>query len=188
MTGSKAVAVDAVAATFPAIAARGIAVIICISALGAANGLVFTGARISYALGAEHAAFRGLGTWHPKLGTPVGALVVQGVLSMGIVLVAGSFVNTILYAAPIVWVFFLATGLSVVVLRMREPDTERPYKALGYPVTPLLFAACCVFMLYSSVTYAWENHRVGLWLLLGVFAAGVLVWWATEGRRGARRE
>jgi amino acid transporter len=188
MTGSKAVAVDAVAATFPKIAARAIAVVICISALGAANGLVFTGARISYALGAEHAAFRGLGTWHPKLGTPVGALVVQGVLSMGIVLVAGSFVNTILYAAPIVWVFFLATGLSVVVLRMREPDTERPYKALAYPVTPLLFVACCVFMLYSSVTYAWEKHRAGLWLLIGVFAAGVVVWWATEGRSGARRE
>ncbi len=46
-----------------------ISVLICISALGAVNGLIFTGARISYAVGTDHRLFRWLGRWHPRLGT-----------------------------------------------------------------------------------------------------------------------
>ena len=73
MAASEAVAVDALARVFPAAAGRAIAVLICISALGAVNGLIFTGARISYALGAGHLVFRPLGNMasksrHPGLG------------------------------------------------------------------------------------------------------------------------
>ena len=56
--------VDAVAAVFPEIAGKAVNILVCISALGAVNGLIFTGARISYALGAEHTAFRALGIWN----------------------------------------------------------------------------------------------------------------------------
>ena len=117
MAASQAVAVDAMARVFPEAAGRAIAVLICISALGAVNGLIFTGARISYALGAGHLAFRPLGKWHQRLGTPVWALATQGVLSLAIVLLAGSFLDTIIYTAPVVWLFFLGTALSVFVLR-----------------------------------------------------------------------
>jgi APA family basic amino acid/polyamine antiporter len=182
MADSQAVAVDTLATVFPGMASRAISVLICISALGAVNGLVFTGARISYAMGGEHSAFRALGRWHPRFGTPVWALVAQGCLSLAIVLVAGSFIDTILYTAPVVWVFFLATGVSVFVLRRREPDTERPYKVVGYPMTPIVFCACCVFMLYSSVSYALKNKPVGLVVLSCVLLAGALVYWVTDLR------
>ncbi len=182
MADSQAVAVDTLATVLPGMASRAISVLICISALGAVNGLVFTGARISYAMGAEHSAFRALGRWHPRFGTPVWALVAQGCLSLAIVLVAGSFIDTILYTAPVVWVFFLATGVSVFVLRRREPDTERSYKVAGYPITPIVFCACCVFMFYSSVSYALKNKPVGLLVLLCVLLAGALVYWLTDIR------
>ncbi|MCX7015322.1 MAG: amino acid permease, partial [Candidatus Sumerlaeota bacterium] len=121
MAASQAVAVDTMATAFPSAARRAISVLICVSALGAVNGLVFTGARISYALGSEHAAFRALGRWNARTGTPVWSLVAQGALSLAIVLAAGSFLDAILYSAPVVWAFFLATGLSVFRLRRKEP-------------------------------------------------------------------
>jgi amino acid transporter len=187
MVKSEAVAVDTLATLLPDAASRAISVLICISALGAANGLIFTGARISYALGAGHTV-RALGKWHPLLGTPVGALVAQGGISLAIILAAGSFVNALIYAAPVFWLFLLATALSVFVLRRKEPDTPRPHKVAGYPVTPIIFCACCAFMVYSSITFALAEKRVGLIILSCVLAAGVLVYWLTEVRRQHQRE
>jgi APA family basic amino acid/polyamine antiporter len=181
MSRSQAVAVDTVGKVFPEAAGRAIAVLICISALGAVNGLIFTGARISYALGADHRSFRPLGIWHPRLGTPVSALLVQGGLSLAIVLTAGSFIDTILYTAPVVWLFFLGTGLSVFVLRQKEPHLARPYEVAAYPLTPLVFAASCTFMLYSSLSYALANKPLGLLILAGVLLVGMLVYRRTVG-------
>ena len=187
MAGSKAVAVDTVATVFPEMASRAISILICVSALGAVNGLVFTGARISYAMGAEHVAFRGLGRWHGRLGTPVWALVVQGCLSLAIVLVAGSFIETILYTAPVFWMFFLATGLSVFVLRAKEPERVRPYKILGYPVTAVVFCVCCLFMLSACVRYALVHKPVGLLISCGIILCGLFIYWLTEVRGFDRR-
>ena len=187
MSTSQAVAVDTITTVFPQIAGKVIAILICISALGVINGLIFTGSRISYALGEEHTAFRGLGRWSGRLGTPVWAIVVQGILSFAIVLLAGSFIDTILYTAPAVWLFFLATGFSVFVLRYKEPQTLRPYKVTGYPVTTIIFCASCVFMLYSSVSYALSRKPIGLILLSGILFVGVLVYWFTEIRCLERR-
>jgi APA family basic amino acid/polyamine antiporter len=182
MAASQAVAAETLGTAFPKMAGKAISILICISALGAVNGLIFTGARISYALGAEHSSFRGLGRWSGRLGTPVWALIVQGLLSLAIVLVAGSFIGTILYTAPVVWLFFLATGLSVFVLRRKEPETLRPYKVTGYPVPAIVFCACCVFMFYSSVTYALANKPAGLLVVACVLLAGVFVYWLTDIR------
>ncbi len=192
MASSKAVAVDTMAAVLPDAAGRLIAALVCISALGAVNGLVMTGARITYALGADHAVFGVLGRWDPHQGTPVRALAVQGALAFGVVLIAGDFMKTLLYTAPVYWFFALATGLSVFVLRVREPGTPRPVRTPGYPVTPILFALVCVFMIYSSVTYAIGKMPWSLAVLGGVLAAGggvygVTAWMGTIGRT-ARHE
>jgi APA family basic amino acid/polyamine antiporter len=181
MSSSDAIAVDTLATLAPEMAARMIGIIICLSALGAVNGLIFTGARISYAMGAGHRSFRALGKWSPRYGTPVRALIVQACLSVAILLLAGSFIETILYTAPVAWLFFLATGVSVFVLRKKEPYTERPYKISGFPVTAVIFCAACVFMCYSSVTYALAVKPVGLIVVLSVFVSGIFVYWFTGG-------
>ncbi|MFI5329465.1 MAG: APC family permease [Desulfobaccales bacterium] len=188
LSSSPAVAVEMMGKVFPQAAGRVIAILICISALGAVNGLVFTGARISYALGVDHKSFRPLGRWSPSLGTPVWALVVQGVLSLAIVLTAGSFLDTILYTAPVVWLFFLATGLSVFVLRHKEPGILRPYKVLAYPLVPLLFSGCCLFMLFSSSSYALLKKPIGLLFLSAVILLGVIVYWFSAGWEHRRSE
>ena len=182
MISSQAIAVDTLETVAPGIAARMISIIICISALGAVNGLIFTGSRISYAMGAEHRSFRGLGNWSPRFGTPVWALIVQGCLSLLILLLAGSFIDTILYTAPVVWLFFLATGISVFVLRHKEPKTERPYKISWFPLPAIIFCASCIFMVYSSVTYALAMKPIGLITVVCVLISGVFVYWFTDVR------
>jgi amino acid transporter len=181
MAASTAVATDTVAAVFPGGAALLVSALICVSALGAVNGLVFTGARISYALGRDHRLFARLGRWHPRLGTPVVALTVQGAIAIGLIATLGSFVGAVLYTAAAVYGFYLATTLAVIVLRRKDPQRPRAFRVPGYPVTPLVFAATCALLIWSAVDYqpAISAATVGL-VLLGV----PVWWWGSRARRG----
>ena len=173
---SKAVAADAVSVAFPNVAGQLVSAMVCISALGAVNGLIFTGARISFAVGRDHRAFRALGTWSSKTGTPVRALLVQGALAIALVLILGSFVDTVLYTASIVYLFYLATSLAVIVLRWREPEVRRPYRVTCYPVTTLVFCAVCVFLIYGAV-----NYKPGISAAaIGVMLLGLPIYWLTD--------
>ncbi len=184
---SKAVASDCVSTVFPKVGSQLISALVCISALGAVNGLIFTGARISYAVGAEHRTFGILGRWHGRTGTPIWALSVQGAIAVALIVIFGSFVDTILYTATAVYLFYLATSLSVIVLRYKEPKAERPYRVTGYPVTTLIFCAVCAFLIYSAVSYAWSEKRGSLILLLAILSVGVFLYWLTDVRRYVQR-
>jgi basic amino acid/polyamine antiporter, APA family len=153
LKASKAVATDTVATVWPQTAGVLISALICLSALGAVNGLVFTGARISYAVGQDHRLFGYLGRWHPRFGTPAVALIVQGLIAVILIVALGSFIDAILYTAATVYTFYLASTIAVIVLRFKDPHRERPYRVLAYPVTPLVFAGVCGFLIYSAVTY-----------------------------------
>ncbi|MBN2375346.1 MAG: amino acid permease [Sedimentisphaerales bacterium] len=174
-SGSQAVAVDTIATALPHLAGRAFAVIICISALGAINGLIFTGARISYALGSEHRLFAWLGVWNNKRGVPIYSLVIQALVALLIVFCAGSFVDTIIYSAPVVWIFFLLTGISTCLLRRKEPHTERPFKLPFFPLPVLIFCLTSTFMLYSCVTFAWSQKPNSLFILAAVMLIGVIL-------------
>jgi amino acid transporter len=138
-------------------------------------------------MGAEHVTFRALGKWHERTGTPAWALLVQGIIAVSLIMVFGSFVDTILYTAAAVYAFYLGTSLAVIVLRIREPDVERPYRVLGYPFTPLIFSAVCGLLIYSCVSYALATRRVSLVVLLSVLVAGMIVYWLTDIRGSSRR-
>jgi amino acid transporter len=176
VAASPAVAVDAIARVLPSSAGKVIAIIICISALGAVNGQIFTGARISYALGAGHPVFRTLGKWNLRLGTPIGALVLQGVLSLGIVLTARSFIETLVYSAPVVWIFFLATSIALFRLRKKDRHLSRPCSVLGYPFTPAVFFMVCAFMFYSSSSYALKEKPVGFVAVVALLLSGGILY------------
>jgi len=172
LMASQAVATDTVTPAMPRVGGTFIGVLVCLSALSAVNGLIFTGARISYAMGVDHPPFRALGRWHPIWGTPAVALLVQGAIAVCLIVALGSFVNAILYTAATVYTFYLASTLAVLVLRRKEPAVERPYRVWGYPWTPLLFAAVCLFLIYSAVVYR-------PWIALsscGLLLLGLPIW------------
>lgn len=184
---SEAVATDTIATAFPAIGARLISVLVCISALGAVNGLTFAGARISYAMGVDYRFFRGLGRWDPERGIPTQALLLQALISIVLILAFGSFMDTLLYMAPVVYAFYLGTNLSVIVLRFKEPQVERPYRVLGYPFTPLVFCLVCLFLIYKTLTYAWYVKSESLIVLVSVVGLGLVLYWFSEKRRAGKR-
>jgi len=181
LTGSEAVATDTVSTVLPQFGGRLISVLVCISALGATNGLIFTGARISYAVGAEHRAFRPLGLWNPRTGTPARALILQGVIAVALIVLLGSFVNAILYTAAVVYSFYLATTLAVIVLRWKEPGVERPYRVTGYPLPPIVFCLVCGFLIYSAVAYKPQIAAAAF----GILLAGLPLYWLTRRQAAA---
>jgi basic amino acid/polyamine antiporter, APA family len=180
---SDAVASETVATVFPAIGARLVSALICISALGAVNGLIFTGARISYALGENHQVFRKLGYWSPRTGTPAPALALQGLIALALILIFGGYIDAILYTAAAVYTFYLGTSFSVIVLRWKEPHTERPYKVTGYPVTSLIFSAVCAFLVYKALTYAAQNKQAFLIIMATTLVVGLVIYLLTDVRK-----
>jgi amino acid transporter len=74
----------------------------------------------------------------------------------------GGFETLVAGTAPVFWGFFLMTGISLFVLRVRDPDRVRPFSDPFFPLPPVLFCAMCAFMLYSSLTYARGLAVIGL--------------------------
>jgi APA family basic amino acid/polyamine antiporter len=175
---SQAVAAEVLKPALGDWGARFISALICISALGAVNGQIFTGARIYYAMGKDHRLYAKLGQWSARFGTPVWSLVIQAlitaVLVVGFGLTENGFESMVKFTTPVFWFFLLLVGVGLFVLRYREPDVARPYRVPGYPITPILFCLSSLFMVYSSLAYAVTNQSwealwaVGL-LLLGLF-------------------
>jgi amino acid transporter len=180
LASSEAVAAETVASVFPKTAGSLVSALICLCALGAVNGLIFAGARIAYAVGRDHRLFGALGRWSERTGTPVRALIVQGSLSVVLILVLGSFIDTVMYTAAAVYLFYLATSVAVIVLRFRDRSAPRAYKATGYPVTTIVFCLVCLFLIVAAVQYRpWIAVAAGLLILLGVPG----FWLSERGRR-----
>jgi basic amino acid/polyamine antiporter, APA family len=150
--------------------ARFVSFLIAVSALGAVNATIFTGARTNYALGRDFRNFAFLGRWQESTGTPKNALVIQGAISLALVVLGAltrkGFETMVDYTAPVFWLFFLLSGVALLVLRSREPNVPRPFRVPLYPWTPLLFCAICAYLLYSSLTYAGIGGITGVIILL----------------------
>ncbi len=150
--------------------ARFVSLLIAVSSLGAVNATIFTGARTNYALGRDFNMFNFLGQWREKTNTPANALLFQGGVASVLVLLGfltrKGFVTMVDFTAPIFWLFFLLTGLSLFILRKREADVSRPFRVPLYPVIPLLFCASCLFMLQSSIAYTGVGAFVGVVVFL----------------------
>jgi APA family basic amino acid/polyamine antiporter len=149
------------------------ALLIAITALTSVNATIFTGARTNYALGNDTPQLSFLGQWNERRSSPVHALWVQAGITLLLIFIGtlarNGFETMVEFTAPIFWFFFLSVGLSLFVLRQRDPLTKRPFAVPLYPVVPLLFCGMCAYLLYSSILYA------GYGALLGI--AAVLAGW-----------
>jgi amino acid transporter len=181
MRASKAVAADLMRAALGDYGATALCLVVMLSALSALNASVFTGARTNYALGRDFGLFGFLGKWDQRGMTPVNALLLQGAISLLLVLLASStpdgFETMIAYTAPAFWLFFLLTTLSLFVLRRRQDVADGRFRVPLYPFTPILFGAVCAYMLYSSFDYAMSlnSASIGALVGIGVLCAGLPV-------------
>jgi amino acid transporter len=171
MSQSPAVAADLMRRVVGAGGAKFVSLLVAIAALGGVNATVFTGARTNYALGRDFALFGFLGRWHERAHTPTRALLTQGVIALALVLLGAftrkGFSTMVDYITPVFWFFFLLAGLSLFVLRTKEPEVARPFRVPLYPLVPLLFCMTCVYMLQSSLAYTGIGALVGVAVLMG---------------------
>jgi amino acid transporter len=167
MSSSNAVAADLLKAGLGEWAEKGISLLIAISALGAVNGMIFTGARIYYAIGVDHRGFRTLGRWDERRGTPYVSFAFQGLITLALILLFGSregFEALVKYTSAACWLFFVLTSISLFLLRRK--GERRGFRVPGYPFLPILFLISCLYMLYGSVSYAPLESILGA-LLIG---------------------
>ncbi|MBW4440512.1 MAG: amino acid permease [Plectolyngbya sp. WJT66-NPBG17] len=178
MANSTAVAADLMRGAYGQSGVVFISFLVAISALGALNATVFTGARTNFALGQDSNAFRFLGRWQSKQNTPIPALLLQGAIALllvglGIITRKG-FETMVEYTAPVFWLFFLLVGFSLIVLRQKEPNRSSAFRVPFYPITPILFCGICAYLLYSSLVYVEVGALAGV--IVVALGIPVLYW------------
>jgi amino acid transporter len=176
---SEAVAADVLGRWLGEWGERAVSLLICVSCLGAINGMVLTGSRIYYAMGRDHRVFAPLGVWNARLGSPIRALLLQAAITLAVVIAFGrdaaGFERMVIFTNPAFWFFFTLTGVSIFILRRSDAQTPRPFRVPLYPLTPIVFCLSCLGMLIASVKYCVENQSIEAYWSIGVFAVGVVV-------------
>jgi len=175
---SGAPAAQVLSLRFGAWGARLISLLVVVSCLGGINGMLFTGARVYYALGTHHPTFRWLGAWHARTGVPLRSLAVQTAVTLGLVigfgLYPGGFSRLVVFTGPFYWGFIALVGLALIVLRLRGGAATASYRVPLFPLTPLLFTFTSGAMVLAAVDYAARNVAwEGVWAVV-VIASGLV--------------
>jgi APA family basic amino acid/polyamine antiporter len=174
---SKAVAADVMRAITGDRGAVLLALIVCVSVLTTINAAIFTGARTSYALGRDFQFLSALGRWRDAGSTPANALLLQGAITLVLVgasaLTPDGFNAMVAYTSPVFWTFFLLTGVTLFIFRLRDKDGAT-FRVPLYPIVPAAFCLTCAYMLYSSINYV-RNPEYGPKFGVAVLAGLVIM-------------
>jgi APA family basic amino acid/polyamine antiporter len=158
---------------------------ILISTFGCANGMTLAGARVFYAMSRDGLFFKSVGKLHPKYKTPVAGLLIQAVWTI-LLCVSGSYSQLLDYIIFAELVFYILTIVGLFVLRFKQPDAPRPYKAWGYPVLPALYivmaAWICIVLLRYKPQYTWPG------LVLVLLGIPVYLFWSRRTAKSAQVE
>jgi APA family basic amino acid/polyamine antiporter len=112
--------------------------------------------------------FRFAGRLHPSLRTPTGALLLLGSIA-ALLALSGTFEELYSLFVFAVWIFFGLVAIALIRLRQNEPNLVRPYRAWGYPWTPLIFLAAAMALTVNL----WMVRPVRSSLGLGVIVLGI---------------
>lgn len=174
---------------FGGIGATIMAVAIVISTFGCNNGLILAGARVYYAMAKDNLFFKSVGQLSDKL-VPAVALILQCVWSCLLVFPRtisvnekgvtsyGNLYGTLLdYVVFAVLIFYILTIIGLFILRKKRPDAERPYKAFGYPIIPIIYIIAATVISLVLLIYKPATSLPGLAIAL----SGVPVYFIWKG-------
>ena len=143
-------------------AAGVMAIAIMVSTFGCVNGLILSGARVSFAMARDGLFFRGLQRLN-SAAVPRNALWAQAAWA-SILVLSGSYSDLLEYVISVDILFFVLLVLAVIVLRRRRPDLPRPFRAPGYPFLPLLYAAAgtllIAILLVANPRTTWPGYAL----------------------------
>ena len=132
-------------------AKRILSIILMISTLGAANGLILTSGRIIYATGRDNKIFHWFAKTHHLTKTPVRGLIVQFVLGSTAIMVMDNPFKLVIFTGFAYWAFSSLVPVALVILRWKDPQRPRPFRALLYPFSPVLFFLASFIMMGAVI-------------------------------------
>jgi len=180
VAASQHVASDVVQLFWGSRGAAWLTVAMAVSAFGALHVVVLTGARIPYAMARDGVFFHFAERLHPRFRTPSGALIFLGSIA-ALLALSGTFEELYSLFVFAVWIFFALTAIALVLLRRKEPNLVRPYRAWGYPLTPLIFLLAAVALTVNL----WMDRPVRSSLGLAVILLGIPFFYLWRKHAGA---
>jgi APA family basic amino acid/polyamine antiporter len=143
------------------------AALIMISTFGCNNGLILAGARVYYAMAKDNLFFKTTGTLN-KNSVPAKALIFQAIWA-SILCLSGTYGELLDYVIFAVLIFYILTIAGIFILRKKQPNAERPYKAFGYPVLPILYIILAltisIILLIFKPQFTWPGLII---VLIGI--------------------
>lgn len=141
-----------------------IAVMIMISTFGCNNGLILAGARVYYTMANDKLFFKQVGTLN-KNAVPEWALWIQCAMA-SILCLSGKYGDLLDMVSFIVVIFYVSTIAGIFILRKKYPDADRPYKAFGYPVLPIIYIlmgiSFCTLLIVYKPQFTWPGLIITL--------------------------
>ncbi|KAG0295982.1 hypothetical protein BGZ96_010403 [Linnemannia gamsii] len=158
------------------------AICVACSCFGAANGSIFTGARVIYASAREGYLPKIFGKVSEKRRTPVAALGLQAAMTT-VMILGGTFSTLVNFFSVAAWLFYLSSVLGLLYLRYHEPNLKRPFKV--WMVVPILFTFLGLFLFLMPFVQAPLESCLAMVIVL----SGLPLWVVKElvsGNRGTR--
>jgi basic amino acid/polyamine antiporter, APA family len=178
IAASERVAADAMSAMVGPGGATFITLTILCSTFGAISANILAGPRVFFAMGRDGVFFPQLAKVHPRYETPANAIWALAIWA-GILTLTGGYEHLITMSSFANWIFFTMVVLSVVILRRKHPEWDRPYKVTGYPITVIVFVLVSSVFVLNTLVEAPASSLMGLGLLL----LGVPFYWQSKRMR-----
>jgi APA family basic amino acid/polyamine antiporter len=151
-----------------------IALMIMVSTFGCNNGLIFAGARVYYTMAKDGLFFKKTGTLN-KFAVPEFGLWIQALVA-SLLCLSGKYGDLLDMISFVVVLFYVLTIIGIFRLRKSRPDAERPYKAFGYPVLPVIYilmgTAFCILLIIYKPNFTWPG--------LGIVLIGIPIYYFSQ--------
>ncbi len=184
MMGKQQVALIAGTHIFGPTGAKLMAAFICLGLVSTVSAMMWIGPRVTATMGEDLRAF-GVLARRTRSGVPAVAILVQAAI-VTVMLLTASFQTIVNYVQFSLQLCSALTVLGVFVLRWRRPNLERPFRAWGYPVTPLIFLAVSGWMLWHLLADA--STRIPSLLGLATALSGLVVYFLSPKEPAPTRE
>jgi APA family basic amino acid/polyamine antiporter len=181
MAQSQLVASEVATTIMGPLGAALVTVAILISTLGSNNGIIFTAARIPYAMAKEGLFFKSMANVNEKYRVPLTALIVQGVWAC-ILTASGTYDQLYTYVVFASWLFYAMSCGAVIILRYKAPQMARPYKTWGYPVVPVVFILFAIWLMMNTIIEAPRDAAIGAGIIL--LGLPIYFYWKKERDEG----
>lgn len=155
------------------------AILIVVSTFGCNNGLILAGSRLFQSMANAKLFFK-QATYLNQHQVPSKSLWIQCIWA-SVLCLSGSYGQLLGYATFSSLIFYIVTIVGLFVLRKKEPDTPRPYKAWGYPYIPMAYIIITSIICINLLLFSFTNSILGI----GIILLGVPVYYLFTKKEGS---